>query len=261
MSRLLGSFMDDNELDRPDLNKCPDCECYFPQDNCPICGKECPEHMRAGKRKAEPKKKSRNGRSTAVQYVDWYHRWWFLILMFVFLPLVGIILLAGSPRQKWVKVLVITLIVVGMILSYFGIGTLYTVITEMIDQPVDTSLSYEEYIGKCQLLSGEDYYRQADKYEGDFVTITLKVKELFTDYDGYYNNSKYCDYLLCEYTNENGDFEIIIRECVQKDKKRYIAGDSITIYGECAGNVNLFDVNYKEISGPSINAAYIELNK
>ena len=26
MGRMLGSFADNNELDRPDLNKCPDCQ-------------------------------------------------------------------------------------------------------------------------------------------------------------------------------------------------------------------------------------------
>ena len=39
MGRLLGSFADREELDRPDLNKCPDCKCFFGGDNCPICGK------------------------------------------------------------------------------------------------------------------------------------------------------------------------------------------------------------------------------
>jgi len=57
MGRLLGSHADDRELDRPDLNKCPDCGCFFPQDNCPLCGKPCPEEMRAGNRK--PPKKSK----------------------------------------------------------------------------------------------------------------------------------------------------------------------------------------------------------
>ena len=92
--------MDDNELDRPDLNKCPDCECFFPQDNCPICGKVCPEEMRAGNRKKVKAKKPRNGRSKTVQYVDWYHRWWFIILMLVVFPIVGFILLWYNKSIK-----------------------------------------------------------------------------------------------------------------------------------------------------------------
>ena len=46
MGRMLGSFDPEDELDRPDLNKCPDCGCYFATDNCPLCGKVCPPEMR-----------------------------------------------------------------------------------------------------------------------------------------------------------------------------------------------------------------------
>ena len=60
MGRMLGAFDDDVELDRPDLNKCPDCNCFFAGDNCPICGKVCPEHMRAGNRApVKPQKKKK----------------------------------------------------------------------------------------------------------------------------------------------------------------------------------------------------------
>ena len=38
MGKLLGAH-DSYELDRPDLNKCPDCGCFFDGDNCPLCGK------------------------------------------------------------------------------------------------------------------------------------------------------------------------------------------------------------------------------
>ena len=50
------SFENYDELDRPDLNKCPDCGCFFGQDYCPICGKLCPEEMRAGNRAAVKQK-------------------------------------------------------------------------------------------------------------------------------------------------------------------------------------------------------------
>ena len=56
---MLGSFADENELDRPDLNKCPDCKCYFAGDNCPLCGKPCPEEMKAGNRKPPKKEKKK----------------------------------------------------------------------------------------------------------------------------------------------------------------------------------------------------------
>ena len=60
MGRMLGSFDPEDELDRPDLNKCPDCGCYFATDNCPLCGKVCPPEMRAGAR-VEPKKRKKPG--------------------------------------------------------------------------------------------------------------------------------------------------------------------------------------------------------
>ena len=59
MGRMLG-YHDSDELDRPELNKCPDCECYFATDECPLCGKICPEEMRAGNRAPVKHKKRKN---------------------------------------------------------------------------------------------------------------------------------------------------------------------------------------------------------
>ena len=237
--------MDDNELDRPDLNKCPDCECFFPQDNCPICGKECPEEMRAGNRKKQKKKISRNGRSKTVEFIDWYHRWWFIILMLFFMPIVGIILLASSPHKKGVKIAIIIVAVLYTIGSTYGFGTVIGQINSIFEKPVDTSLTRGEYVDKCVLVSGEDYYRQPESYKGDFVKITLSVKQAFTDYEGYYNKGKYYDYYVCEYKADGNEFEIIIRDCIQENAKRLNEGDSVTVYGECAGNVEIYDLNYQ----------------
>ena len=49
MGRMLGSFDNPEELDRPDLNKCPDCNCFFAGDNCPLCGKEIVTKRAKGK--------------------------------------------------------------------------------------------------------------------------------------------------------------------------------------------------------------------
>jgi len=57
MGRLLGSHDGGDSLDRPDLNRCPDCGCYFESEECPLCGKICPEDMRAGNRKEVKQKK------------------------------------------------------------------------------------------------------------------------------------------------------------------------------------------------------------
>ena len=106
MGRMLGAFDNSEELDRPDLNKCPDCECFFAGDTCPLCGKQCPEEMRAGNRKP-PKKQKRRKRGTngRVTFIEWYHSWWFIILMMIFMPIAGIVLLVTSPHKTRSKVI------------------------------------------------------------------------------------------------------------------------------------------------------------
>lgn len=106
MGRMLGAHASD-ELDRPDLNKCPDCLCFFAGDSCPLCGKECPEEMRAGNRaKVKIKKKRASGGSGRVTFIPWYHSWLFIILMLCFMPIVGIILLCTAPYKLRWKIIV-----------------------------------------------------------------------------------------------------------------------------------------------------------
>ena len=97
------SFDTHDELDRPDLNKCPDCGCFFAQDSCPLCGKVCPEEMRAGNRKP-PKKVKQASVSDRVTFVQWYHSWWFIVIMMFIFPIAGIALLVTSPHKKWQKI-------------------------------------------------------------------------------------------------------------------------------------------------------------
>ncbi len=260
MGRFIGSFMDDNELDRPDLNKCPDCECYFPQDNCPICGKECPEEMRAGNRKTVKKKIKRNGRSKTIQYVDWYHRWWFIIPMLIIFPIMGIILLIGSPHSKNTKIAIIAVAVVYTILSGWGIKNLVNSAENFFEKPVDTSLSFSEYTSKCEEIAPDDYFRIPDSYKKKFVKMELEVAEKFTDPEGYYSNKKYNDYYVCTYKNATGvEFRILVRSCIQSGVENLAVGDKVTVYGECAGNITVYDWNYKTYSGSCVNAAYFEL--
>ena len=261
MGRFIGSFMDDNELDRPDLNKCPDCECYFPQDNCPICGKVCPEEMRAGNRKTVKKKKQRNGRSKNVQYVDWYHQWWFIILMLIVFPIMGIILLIGSPHSRNTKIAVIAVAVVYTVVSGWGINNIVNSVENYFERPVNTSLSFSEYAAKCENLSPDDYFRNPDSYKKKYVKMELVVAEKFTDPDGYYSNKKYNDYYVCTYKNAAGvEFRILVRSCIQSGVENLAVGDKVTVYGECAGSITVYDMDYKTNSGACVNAAYFGLN-
>lgn len=260
MGRMLGAFADDSELDRPDLNKCPDCGCFFEDDNCPICGKRCPEEMRAGNRK--PVKKSRpkkSGGHYRLASVEWYHRWWFIILILIPFPIIGIILLLTSPHKKGAKIAVFTVAIVYTILSSIGIGSVVQSLVNLWSDPVDTSLSRADYVAACEAVEAEDYFRYAESYQERFVSVELTVKERFVDMDGYYQNEEYTTYYICE-AIDGSTVEIMIRDCFQKDDVQNLSvGAMIRVYGEAAGNVTVYDMDGINRFAPCIYAAYVDL--
>lgn len=260
MGRMLGSFADDEDLDRPDLNKCPDCGCFFESDDCPICGKRCPDYMRAGNRKSQKKKKKkRGGPQYKVAFIDWYHSWWFIILMLFFFPLAGIILLITSPHKKGLKITVVAVAALYTILSSIGISSIIRWATVHFgDAPVDTSLSRVEYVTACDEISAEDFYRSSSGFESAFVSMTLRVKEKLVDIEGSGYGDKYTTYYVCE-ALDGGSFKIMIRDCVQDGKQNLIAGDMIRIYGEGAGTVTIYDEHYVAHSAPCVYVAYLDL--
>ncbi len=126
----MARFEYDESFDRPDLNFCPECKCYFAGDNCSICGKPCPEEMRAGNRKPKKVKKQRSSGPTYV--IPWYQSWWFIvILMFVF-PLVALILAATSDNRRGVRITLIVFsalaIIVPIVFPYI-IGIIATALS------------------------------------------------------------------------------------------------------------------------------------
>lgn len=253
MGRLLGSHADDNELDRPDLNKCPDCGCYFAQMDCPLCGKICPDEFRAGNRKPVKKKKRRSTGSGRSIFVEWYHSWWCIILALIFAPVIGIVLLFTCPHKRSHKIICIVVAVALWLVSTFGLGFLSN-IGNMLDKPVDTSLDREEYIAICETVTPESYYRSAAGYTDTFVTVTLTVDEKIVTGVG-----KYDTYYICR--DADGKFEILVRDCIQDDEQNFIAGDVITVYGEGAGESTVHDMDYYvSHTAPCIHAAYVELN-
>ncbi len=256
MGRMLGAF-DSDELDRPDLNKCPDCGCYFVQDDCPLCGKRCPEEMRAGNRKTVKKaRKSKGNSSSRVTFVEWYHSWWFILLMMFFMPILGIILVITSPHKKSIKAaLVAACVLLPVIPSLlFGVGEYLTI---FFNKPVDTSLSKQEYIGSCENIDVETFYRNADEYTDEFLTMELTVKENFTDADAH-RSDKYTTYYVCT-DIEGKNIEIIIRDCSRDGSQNFIVGDMIRVYGEGAGNYEVYDGNYNLRSAPAIFVAYASI--
>lgn len=259
MGRMLGAFDDPSELDRPDLNKCPHCNCFFGSDTCPLCGKICPENMRAGNRPAvKHKKRTRRADSGRVTFIEWYHSWWFIAIMMLVFPIAGIVLLLTSPYKTSRKVLFVAVAVVCLVLSTIGIGSIISGIADMWDTPVDQSLSKEEYLSRCQAVTLEDICRSADGYEDQFISVKLKVVKKVTYQDRFYNDKDYVCY-LCE--AENGsEYKLILRDCLIEDQQRFIAGDIITVYGEGAGECSAYDyVDYVEWNAPCLNMAYAVL--
>ncbi len=254
MGRMLGSFDYNSDSERSDLNLCPDCGSYFIQDACPICGKICPEEYRAGNRTpVKHKKRRRNTGSGRVTFVEWYHTWWVIALALIFFPIAGIVLLITSPHKKSLKIGLIVAAVLYSILSTYGFLILGQ-ITSLFDKPVDTSLSREEYIAVCENVNPEAFYRNPVSYEDQYITMTLTVKQKLVDT---YENGKYPVYYLC--TDENGKFNILIRNCIQDNPQNLLPGDIITVYGEGEGNIELFDdITWQSYPAPCIHVAYLQ---
>lgn len=254
MGRMLGVFDNDEELDRPDLNKCPDCGCFFPGECCPICGKPCPEEMRAGNRK--PVKKQRARRSSGsgrVTFVDWYHSWWFIaIIMFIF-PIAGIVLLITSPHQKWKKILFVGIAAVYMLVSSFGF-LLLPYLQNAFDKPVNTSIKRAEYVSRCEGVSADSIYRSATNCEDEYLRITLTVLYRVENVEDYYSGDTY---YLCRATDGSGLY-FVVRDCLIEDKQNFLANDVITVYGEGAGEQAVYNAQSDGVqNAPCINMAYV----
>ncbi len=253
MGRMLGSFADDDELDRPDLNKCPDCDCFFASDTCPLCKKVCPEEMRAGNRKpVKRKKQKKRSGSGRVMFLSWYHRWWFIILMLALFPLVGIILCITSPHQTWKKVLCIALYLLlpTLIGGSLMLGSIF--IGEIFGQdPVDTSLTREEYVAACQTVTPEEYYRSPGTFQETYMCMTLKVVRREVSDSGVF-------YVCTD--PDNNDIVIAVRDYLIEDQQNFLAGDIVTIYGEHSPTTARIEVDGTEHIAPFISAAYAKIN-
>ena len=245
MGRNLGYF-DSDELDRPELNKCPDCECYFAGDACPLCGKICPEEMRAGNRaRVKPPKKRKNS-SGRVQFVEWYHSWWFILIMMYLMPIVGIVLFFTSPHSKKSKIIAASVVVgVYALLFVLGSGLLMGLFEK---PPVNDKISRAEYVELCESMSVEEYYRDAYN-EGSYVTLELVVEGSTVFGDGIY--------YVCAAPNGEGR-RIYVMDFSVDTKTNYLAGDKIRVYGENSGYAEFY-LDDADNGLPLLYMAYSEL--
>ncbi len=253
MGRMLGSFDSDENYDRPDLNKCPDCQTYFATENCPICGKPCPDNMKAGARAPVKHKKQKKGNATRrVIYVDWYHSPWFILIMAFIFPIVALILLITSPHERKWKFIFVPILAL-YILSQSGLGYfLLNLIINNDHPPIDTEMTAEEWKSVCTERSIEEIYRTPEAFKDQYVKVTVKVNETIYDAYGTGNTSRY---IMC--TDTAGKYSIMIEDY---QASRFVSGDTITVYGKVIGEMTVYTNNDKSYSSSScIASAYIEL--
>ncbi len=255
MGRSLGYF-DSDELDRPELNKCPDCECYFATEECPLCGKLCPEEMRAGNRaKVKPPKKRRNS-SGRVQFIPVYHTWWFiLIMMFVFFP-AGIVLFLTSPYSRKAKIIVASSVVGGyLLLTAAGFG-LALLMSRLEPSYVNDGISRAEYVETCEEMDVESFYRVANDY-GRYVCLELTVIEKNVEHsiDVYDVGATY---YRCRDRN-GGELIIYVQDCNLGTPMQFLPGDMIRVYGESGGMVSFLQGSSYTEERPCLYMAYCEL--
>ena len=255
MGRSLGAFDDDVEnFDNPELNKCPDCGSFFAGENCPICGKLCPPEMRAGNRPAVKKKKSKRAGSGRVTFIEWYHSWWFIALMFLVFPIVGFVLLFTSPYAKKWKAVFAVLALLFVTGRYLYGGQIAAAVWQKIygpaEETVDFSISEEEYRARCAETDPEALYRGAADFAGRYVRLTVTVEEVSAEYDG--ERPVY----LCR---AEGDFPFLLRDC-RRGGENFIAGDVITVYGEAREKITAYPGG-AALTRPGVNMAYADRRK
>ena len=244
MGRSLGYF-DSDELDRPELNKCPDCECYFASEECPLCGKICPEEFRAGNRAPVKKPKKRKNSSGRVQFIAWYHSWWFILIMFFVSRIAGLILFITSPYSKKAKIITAASVVGGYILLFaLGSGLLMGLFEK---PPVNEKISRAEYVERCDGMTVEEYYRDAYN-EGNYVSLELVVEDRKVFGDG--------AYYICSDRNDR-DRKIYVMDFSVDKQTNYLKGDMIRVYGECSGYADFKLEDQEEL--PLLYMAYSEL--
>ena len=253
MGRSLGYF-DSDELDRPELNKCPDCECYFASEECPLCGKICPEEFRAGNRAPVKKPKKRKNSSGRVQFIAWYHSWWFILIMFFVSRIAGLILFITSPYSKKAKIITAASVVGGYILLLvLGSGWLWS----LINQPlVNDKISREEYVQLCEPMDVEDFYRHAGD-EGRYVSMELTVVEKCVERsEDVYDVG--ATYYRCR-DLEGGELIVYVQDCNLGTPLHFLPGDMIRVYGESAGEVSFWQNTTYTEALPCLYMAYCEL--
>lgn len=248
------------ETDYPELNKCPDCETFFQGERCPLCGRECPEEMRAGNRKKFKPAKPQRGGSDRVQFVAWYYSPLFVLLMFCVMPIVGIILFYTAPYKKGVKIGVTIALVAIVFLVPFCL-TLYSFLNGMKGRdPVDRTLKPEAYREVCDAgVSAEDLYRNANAMDGNLVEKEFRIVHIWENYPFGYDDSFNIFYEVTV-AEDGEEWRFLIMDCRNGETEVTTLrdGDAIRVWGEVVPRITVENDSLGTLTLPGIRARFIE---
>jgi len=90
------------------------------------------------------------------------------------------------------------------------------------------------------------------------VALSLTVESSFTDIEGTYSNKKYTTYYICRGVDD-ADVRILVRDCLVNLHQNLLPGDTVTVYGEGAGNVSVTDIFYETHTAPCLHMAYVDV--
>lgn len=262
MGADLGFFAEDRERDFPELNKCPDCETFFADECCPLCGRVCPEEFRAGNRKPVKQKKHRrtsgNGR---VQFVPWYHTPAIIIIALIFMPVLGIILAWTGPWKKHWKIIATVLVVLSYLLpTILGFVFSFTGMYEPATPPINLELSEADYRAACIAPDVEALYRTSNQYAGSFVRMECVVTEVSSTY--FYDSEEVymeANLYLCSVQQGERTFEFFVADCREEGQTRLAVSDTITVFGEVAGEIEGAATGGMMTPRPGVYARFIDV--
>ena len=238
MGAPIGFFSDDAPNDYPELNKCPDCETYFQALYCPLCGKECPEEMRAGNRKPVKQKKSRGPRGGGrTRFVPWYFQTWFIVVMLFVMPIVGLILLWQSDHGRGAKIGLSLLVVAPTLLSWLA-AMLLNLLPFGGNGPEVPEYERDSYVAACETVDVEALWRNPDSYEGKNVELSLTV--LDKHINAYAQTGDYETFYECVATVDGKELRFLIADVRLDESTNLATGDRIRLWGAVLGNTEIF---------------------